>query len=97
MRKALEASPDYPEATYSLGVILSARGQEGEATEQFRRAVKLNPNYADAHYALGFVLEQNGQTQKAIAEYKEALRLDPENARNQAKLADTLRRLSPGN
>jgi tetratricopeptide (TPR) repeat protein len=76
-RKALEISPEYPEAHNTLGNILAKQEKYDEAIADYRAAVQADPNYPDAHNGLSSALLKKGAFVEAEAEAREALRLTP--------------------
>ena len=76
-RKALEISPEYPEAHNTLGNILAKQEKYDEAIADYRAAVRADPNYPDAHNGLSSALLKKGAFVEAEAEAREALRLTP--------------------
>jgi tetratricopeptide (TPR) repeat protein len=76
-RKALEFSPDYPEAHNTLGNIYTRQEKYDDAITHYRAALESDPTYPDAHNGLGNVLLKRGDLVGAEAQCREALRLAP--------------------
>lgn len=62
----------------NLGVVLSDKGQRGEAIAHYKEALAINPDYPSAHNNLGFELFVQGELDRAIFHFSEALRLNPD-------------------
>ncbi|MEE8465382.1 MAG: tetratricopeptide repeat protein [Dehalococcoidia bacterium] len=75
---ALEMRSDYAEAHNNLGVVMRARGEEGQAAEHYRQAIKIRPWYPEANYNYAVLLYSRGNLKGAADRYQEALRLRPE-------------------
>ena len=69
--------PSNYRARSSLGIALAARGQVGEAIQQYHQALELEPRYPEAHNNLGVALESQGQVAQAIEQYQQALEFSP--------------------
>ena len=76
--QALEMRADYAEAHNNLGVVMRARGEEGQAAEHYRQAIKIRPWYPEANYNYAVLLYSRGNLKGAADRYQEALRLRPE-------------------
>jgi protein O-mannosyl-transferase len=84
-RMAMSFEPDYWQAYFNLGLVLSESGDFDSATAAFKRAVELNPAYGDsqkewagAEYTWAEKLAREDKWDSAVAHYKEALRLRPD-------------------
>ena len=86
-RKALENRPDYPNASYNLGIALAGCGQFDEAFAYLQPALKLRPNDAELQSTLGNILAARGQFQDAVAHYRKALEIRPDDLAAQKNLA----------
>jgi tetratricopeptide (TPR) repeat protein len=78
--RAIELRPDYAEAHCNLGVILRARGANGEAAKHYQEALRLRPDYAEAHRNYAVLLAGRSSSAGAAEHFGEALRLRPEDA-----------------
>ncbi len=76
--QALEMRSDYAEAHNNLGVVMRAKGEEGQAAEHYRQAIKIRPSYPEANYNYAVLLHSRGNLSGAADRYQEALRLRPE-------------------
>jgi tetratricopeptide (TPR) repeat protein len=76
-RRALDISPDYPEAHNILGNIYAKQEKYDEASANFRAAAEADPTYAAPRVGLGDVLVKQGKFAEAEAECRAALRLEP--------------------
>ena len=56
--------PNFSEAHYNLGTILTDVGQLKEAEVSLHKAIELNPNFAEAYHSLA---EKNGMTLTQLA------------------------------
>jgi len=66
-----------PMSYFSLGRVLTLRGDCDGAIEEFQTAIELNPNLAVAHFGLGHALFMAGHLQEAIHCLGHAIRLSP--------------------
>lgn len=76
-RRALSASPEWPEAWHLLGVILAGRDRVGEAAKCLAHAVAKRPDKALWRVSLASLFEKTGRREQAFRQFREALRLDP--------------------
>ncbi len=76
--RALDMRSDYAEAHNNLGVVMRAKGEEGQAAEHYRQAIKIRPGYPEANYNYAVLLHSRGNLNGAADRYQEALRLRPE-------------------
>ena len=75
--KALELSPDMPEAIAVRGWLALEQYRTDDALKLMQRALVLNPNDADTHRRLGSLYEQLAQPREAVAQYDLSVALDP--------------------
>ncbi|MBV9977276.1 MAG: tetratricopeptide repeat protein, partial [Hyphomicrobiales bacterium] len=92
-RRALELTPDDPQALHNLGVVQYARGEFGEAQASFERAIALQPAFADDHCNLGNALRALGKLEEAVVAYRQALVIKPDYAAAFNNLGTVLREL----
>lgn len=79
LRKALELSPDYPEALNYLGYMWADRGENlEEAYGLLQRAVKLEPDNPAFLDSLAWVLFKLGRAADALVPMRKAIDLSPE-------------------
>jgi Tfp pilus assembly protein PilF len=100
-QRALTCRPDFAEAWYNSGVILSGLPDSfEEACNAYRTAIALKPDYADAYNNLGFALSCLGHADIAEKSLVAALILAPQRpetlnnlgmaCQNQGRLDDAL-------
>lgn len=77
-RAVLAASPDHPDATHFLGLLLHQRGQSAAALPLMERALTLQPANHQYRSNLASALNQLGKTRDAERLYREALALKPD-------------------
>ncbi len=65
-------------AAGEYGSALYAKGDIGEAEEQFRRALQLDPKYTDARYNLASVEANNSQWADSAADFQQVLSSNPD-------------------
>ena len=73
-------SPDNKRARITLGDVLSARGRELDAVEQYREAVRIEPLWDTGHERLGRSFDRLGRLTEAEEAFREAVRLHPDHA-----------------
>ncbi|MGI8787600.1 MAG: protein kinase domain-containing protein [Pyrinomonadaceae bacterium] len=74
--KAIELSPNYPNAHDGLGFYLKAVGRHSEAIEKGKQVEKLDPLSPFAHISLGYAFYFARDYERAIEECNKALELD---------------------
>jgi tetratricopeptide (TPR) repeat protein len=84
LKKAVAASPQDPQAHYSLGLQYESLGQTKKAIGEYRKSLSLKPDNAKALYSLGRLMNQLGEPEKAIEIIKQAVKFNPkfQEARN---------------
>ena len=76
---AMRIEPDYPEAHYNRGTVLSRTpGHLDDAMAEYRNALRIKPDYPEARDNLGSALMRMGRLQDAIAEFRIAVRTKPD-------------------
>jgi len=75
--KLAETSPNAAKSHYSIGVLLSSRGDDTAAIEAYDRAIAIYPAYAEAYRNRGNSLARLGRRDEAMASYRQCLRFDP--------------------
>lgn len=78
-RHVLNARPNYADVRNRLGVVLTAKGNDEEAIDQFVAAIRINPRYVEAHINLAIAYYELGYTEQAKAHYQQVLEYDPDN------------------
>ncbi len=74
LEKALTIKPQFAEAQYNLGIVLSSLNKPQEAIERFRFAVEAEPTNVTAHNLYGKALLGQGQFQLAADEFFQAIK-----------------------
>ena len=104
LEKALETSPDDPDANYWLGITHQAIGNFEQAEHYLRRTIALSPEREDAYNALGYFFAELGTNlDEAVSLIQKALKKSPANGAyldslgwayfKQGKLNDALKQL----
>jgi len=75
--KAIEISPQLPEAHRSLGRYYMFAGEFDEAEKSFLKAIEYNPKYAIGYRTLAWLKEMTGDHKNAIEWAKMALKYSP--------------------
>jgi len=76
--KAVSIKPDYAEAYYNMGKVLTDQGKLEEAIEAYNKALTIKPDYADAYNNMGNALKDKGKLEEALEAYKKALAIKPD-------------------
>ncbi|MCJ7591819.1 MAG: hypothetical protein MUO51_10770 [Woeseiaceae bacterium] len=87
LTKALELSPNMPEAIAIRGFQHLRRFRFAEAAKDFDRAIELNPNYALAYSWRADTAYEQGRYQDMLADKERAYALDPMSLEISADLA----------
>jgi Flp pilus assembly protein TadD len=93
VRKALELTPDHPDARHNLARLLWNAGKKQEAIAEARRAIAGEPNDPRHTNLLGQCLFRNADKEGAKAAFERAIELDPVDAEQRFWLGATLRLL----
>jgi Flp pilus assembly protein TadD len=75
--KLAETSPASAKSHYSIGVLLSADGDDTSAIEAYDRAIAIFPAYGEAYRNRGNALARLGRREEAMASYRQCLRFSP--------------------
>ena len=75
-RKILKLQPNYADAIYHLGIVLSKQGNHKDAIKVVRKAIKRKPGNADYYSTLGHILVETGNPLEAIASLNQAYSLE---------------------
>jgi protein O-mannosyl-transferase len=76
-RATLARNPNCWMAYSNLGSFLAARGNAGEAINDFRKALEIWPDQSKDHNNLGKALVQEGRMAEAMNEFQTAFRISP--------------------
>jgi TolB-like protein/Tfp pilus assembly protein PilF len=79
-KRAQQADPLSPFASFSLGGTLVFARQWDPAIEQLHRAIELDPNFWFSHCFLGRAYGQKQRFPEAIAEFQRALEIEKDNS-----------------
>jgi tetratricopeptide (TPR) repeat protein len=93
LHRAVELTPDFPQAQFLLGCVLQKQSKFTEAADHFRAALAVDDANAAAHLNLGTVLMALGQYSTARREFVRVVELDEGNSRGQASLAEVCLKL----
>jgi tetratricopeptide (TPR) repeat protein len=88
--RALELTPNFPQAHFGLGTLLARLNRSKEAIPHYEAALRAWPSHPEAHYNLGLALAATEQPQKASFHFAEAIRAGPGDADMQLALAKSL-------
>ncbi len=81
LEAAIAASPWFPKAYYSLGVVRARQARFAEAVDALQRAVAMDPTDYQAHITLGLIYKKEfagAEDARAIKHLAAALRLRPD-------------------
>ncbi len=76
--RAVELSPQNPEAYYRLGNTRRKLGKLEEAIKSYDRSIQLDPNAAEVYVNRGIVKAGLGMLEESIEDFNKAIELDPE-------------------
>ena len=65
LKRAVELSPDMPEARYNLGVAFWYSGQRASAIDSLEQSIRLNPAAAEVYAFLGMARRETGDLDRA--------------------------------
>jgi tetratricopeptide (TPR) repeat protein len=86
LEKAIEISPDFPEALNNLGTTYYHEKEYGKAAELFQKALDVNPGFYPARVNLGGALLSLRNYDRALAENLKAVEIMPNESLAQAQL-----------
>jgi hypothetical protein len=86
LKRAVELRPNYANAHFGLGFVLSQKGQWAEAARHFRVAAESCPENANYHANLGVALANSGHADEGTAELQKAVEMEPGNPQFQQAL-----------
>jgi tetratricopeptide (TPR) repeat protein len=90
LQRAIDISPNFPEALNNLGTIYYQKRDFARAAELFQRAVAANPNFYPAQVNLGGALISLGDYDRALSANLKAVEMRPDDSLAQAQLGQTL-------
>lgn len=91
--RAVEMSPDDPNALYTLGMAELGLGNSKRAAQVFVDAIDADETHLPALFQLGLVLQAAGDHRGAVKQLTQALKIEPQHARARAALGISLTRL----
>ncbi len=77
LQRALEVSPQDPEANYSLGMVFAQTDDTAKAEEYLQRALKSRPIYPEALNNLGVLYLVTQRRDQAVASFEQCIRVAP--------------------
>lgn len=86
LEKAIEISPNFPEALNNLGTIYYHERQFAKAADLFQKALDANPDFYPARVNLGGALISLGDYDRALAENQKAVQMRPSDSLAQSQL-----------
>ena len=92
--RAVEMSPDSPDALYTLGMSELGLGKGKEAAAAFAEAIDSDETHVPALFQLGLLLQAQGDDKGAAKRLTTVLRVDPDHTRAKAHLGVSLVRLA---
>lgn len=85
LKRAIEISPNSPDAHYLLGFVYLLQAKEKTADYHLSAAKSINPNREPVYYNLGSYFEERGEIAKAKEMYRRALKQNDDGAREALK------------
>ena len=76
LKRAIELNPNYAEAHFRYGLLLTKVGRAEEALDSVMRGQALDPLWAAATFTVGQVFWYLRKTERAIEEFRRAIELD---------------------
>jgi hypothetical protein len=77
MKHAINLKPDYAEAFYNRGIILSELYYLDDALASYNKAIEIDPDYVQAYSNRGNVLQDLNRINEALASNDRAIDIDP--------------------
>ncbi|MFI5135575.1 MAG: tetratricopeptide repeat protein, partial [Chitinophagales bacterium] len=72
------ANPQYENAYFNLGFILTRQDSLDKAYRMFDYAIKVKPDFAEAYYYRGLIEQQQGNKEQAQSDFRQAITLKPD-------------------
>jgi len=91
--RAVEMSPEDPNALYTLGMAELGLGNSKGAAKVFLDAIDADETHLPALFQLGLVLQAAGDHRGAVKQLTQVLKIEPQHARARAALGISLTRL----
>ncbi len=79
-KKVIELNPNYVDAYYNIGVVLSDQSKIQESIVAYQKCISLFPKYPDAYVNMGLALRKQGEIEKSIEAFLIALEINPNHA-----------------
>jgi tetratricopeptide (TPR) repeat protein len=87
-RENLRVDSGYIPSRLSLAEVLSSRGDNAAATEEYRQVLQAKPEYLAARIALADLLAKSGNRDQALEELRTASRQDSQNLATLERIGD---------
>jgi predicted O-linked N-acetylglucosamine transferase (SPINDLY family) len=78
--KAIDLRPEYADAHFNLGIILSDYGRLDSAIDFYKKAIKADSKYTEAYNNLGLILLESGILDEAKNYFENASIINPKDA-----------------
>lgn len=91
-RQSINIDPRFPEAHWTLGMVLREQGRLDEAVREFREATNADRNYSDGFSGLGMAMLDKNDMAGAIQAAKEAIAINTGNSTAHYVLGEAYRR-----
>ncbi len=88
--KALVIKPDFADAYYNRGNVLSELNRMDEALASYDKALVIRPDDAESHYHRANALRELNRMDEALASYDKALAIRPDDAESHYYRGNTL-------
>ena len=86
LEKAIQLSPDDPEALYYRGYANYLKGDTDKAIADYDLTLKSDSHFAEAHFQKAMIALDKNDPEKALLEYKEVIGINAAAARRVQKL-----------
>jgi len=91
--KALQISPENPQAHNNYGITLQELGRFDEAEKSFKKSIQLKYDFFEAYNNLGITLKELGRFDEAEKSFKKSILLKPDFAGAHNNLGNLLKKL----
>jgi tetratricopeptide (TPR) repeat protein len=75
--RALQISPDFPDALNNRGLVYATKGQHDKAIADYNRVLQLQPDHSEAYNNRGASYAEMNRYAEALADYIRAVKLKP--------------------